>query len=285
MFKLTVLTSLLASLALVSAQMNSGLPSASAFPSACATQCGDVIEVATLCTDEYTTSLNQTACICNALPSSSSLSTCSSCLTSNNAAGLASALGEANTACSSALDMCAFECGSIPACSETDVACTCSLSFLQGIYNCGACNTANGNSGQTSLDSYRQLAEACVNQNYTSTPTATQPLPSPTGQAGYVAPTLTGTGGGSLAGSGAVSTGLGSVTATVRRSTSLGITTAVTGSLTRSVSVSTPSSRATGTGTGAVSGVPAASSTGAGVKNVVAVGGVLGGLLAVVGLF
>jgi hypothetical protein len=32
-------------------------------------------------------------------------------------------------------------------CESTDVACQCDATYLENIYNCASCNTANGNSG------------------------------------------------------------------------------------------------------------------------------------------
>lgn len=71
--------------------------------------------------------------------------------------------------------------------------------------------------------------------------------------------------------------GLGSVTASIVKSTSLGATTVHTGSITRSVSVSTPSSTHSGTA------AATSRSSATGKKNVAGFAGVLGAVLAVVG--
>ena len=108
--------------------------------------------------------------------------------------------------------------------------------YLANIYNCGACNTRNGNTGATMLTDFQNLQSSCKMQNYTgaagtfTTKAAQAPnvgessrflLPAcidhravvdPT--AGYVAPTLTASGGGAAATGGAagVAAGGGAIT-------------------------------------------------------------------------
>ncbi len=42
-----------------------------------------------------------------------------------------------------------------------------STAYLQNIYNCASCNTANGNTGVTLLSDYNALDTSCKAQSYT----------------------------------------------------------------------------------------------------------------------
>lgn len=57
-----------------------------------------------------------------------------------------------------------------------------SAEYLANIYNCGSCNTANGNTGATQLTDFQSLDDSCKNQNYTgatqSFTTKANPTPS-----------------------------------------------------------------------------------------------------------
>lgn len=39
--------------------------------------------------------------------------------------------------------------------------------YLENIYNCASCNTANGNTAATQISDFQSLQESCANQNYT----------------------------------------------------------------------------------------------------------------------
>lgn len=100
---------------------------------------------------------------------------------------MASVLTSAQTACPAAISQCFFECD-FPTCNSSDVACQCESSisakftllhsaltfpslgdgtYLQNIFSCASCNTANGNAGATQIADFQSLQESCVNQNYT----------------------------------------------------------------------------------------------------------------------
>ncbi|KAG7571239.1 hypothetical protein FFLO_00751 [Filobasidium floriforme] len=187
----TLLVTALVSLTSVHAQ--AAVPDPTTVPAACATQCADIIETATLCTREYgsTNETSLAACLCSSIPPTSALNTCTKCLDSNSAGSLSDSLAQLPQVCEKALDSCAFECD-FPTCDAKDVDCQCGEDYLQNIFNCASCNSKNGNTGATTLTNYNELKNSCVNQNYTEIPSSTEPLPSPTGQDGYVAPTLSG---------------------------------------------------------------------------------------------
>ncbi|KAL7423475.1 hypothetical protein Q5752_001055 [Cryptotrichosporon argae] len=184
------------------------------FPTACASDCAQTIEAAYLCEQEYSDATDIYGCYCTANPSDAS--TCATCLDSNDAAALGALVTSDITECTTAFSSCFFEC-SITLCDSTDVACQCSSTYLEEIYNCASCNTANGNTGATQLSDFQALNSSCGAQSYTGAyqDFATVAVASPTGQDAYVAPTLTATGGGdaatgSFAAASGVATGVGS---------------------------------------------------------------------------
>lgn len=73
------------------------------------------------------------SCFCSGAPSSSDVSTCSSCLSSNDAAELAGVLSAIPDACATYTRTCQKECG-FDTCASTDIACQCSESYLASIY-------------------------------------------------------------------------------------------------------------------------------------------------------
>ncbi|KAK4684683.1 hypothetical protein P7C73_g5487, partial [Tremellales sp. Uapishka_1] len=179
---------------LVSAQA----PNYNDIPSACSSSCSDTIEVAYLCETEYSQSTDIFGCFCQSLPTD--LSDCSTCVTSNNAASLGSLMSAASATCTTFEQQCMFEC-SFATCDSTDIACQCGDTYLENIFNCASCNTANGNTAATQLTDFQSLNASCYAQNYTGPlqDFATVAIASPTGQADYSAPTLTATGGGDAA--------------------------------------------------------------------------------------
>lgn len=123
----TTLTLLLAgSTRLALAQSaTSGVPDISAIPSACGSSCGSLIETVTLCAQQYpyltsgnaSQQLDLAACVCSGLSSTTGsgggdLSSCSSCLTSNNDAPAGQAVATLSSTCQAADKACAFECES-----------------------------------------------------------------------------------------------------------------------------------------------------------------------------
>ena len=59
-----------------------------------------------------------------------------------------------------------------------------SANYLSNIFNCASCNTANGNTGATTIDNFNDLKDSCANQGYAGANQtfATQAANSPTGQ-------------------------------------------------------------------------------------------------------
>ncbi|KIR34868.1 hypothetical protein I352_03121 [Cryptococcus deuterogattii MMRL2647] len=166
-------------------------------PSSCASQCAQTIESAYLCETTYTDGTEVYACFCNNFPSDASA--CATCLNSNDASAVASVLTSTQTACPSAISQCYFECD-FPTCASTDVACQCDATYLENIYNCASCNTANGNTAATQISDFQSLQESCANQNYTgaSQSFTTKALPT-IATNGYTAPSLSASGGGAAA--------------------------------------------------------------------------------------
>jgi hypothetical protein len=58
-----------------------------------------------------------------------------------------------------------------------------SAGYLQDIHDCGACNTANGNTQATQLKDWEALRNSCRDQNYPAASASynNRPAPSPTG--------------------------------------------------------------------------------------------------------
>ncbi|WVO22911.1 uncharacterized protein IAS62_004254 [Cryptococcus decagattii] len=166
-------------------------------PSSCASQCAQTIESAYLCETTYTDGTEVYSCFCNNFPSDASA--CTTCLNSNDASAIASVLTSTQTACPSAISQCHFECD-FPTCASTDVACQCDATYLENIYNCASCNTANGNTAATQISDFQSLQESCANQNYTgaSQSFTTKALPT-IATNGYTAPSLSASGGGAAA--------------------------------------------------------------------------------------
>ncbi|WVF72653.1 hypothetical protein IAT40_007471 [Kwoniella sp. CBS 6097] len=166
-------------------------------PSACSSQCSSTIQSAYLCETNYNSATEIYGCFCNNYPTD--VSGCSDCLNSNNAAALGSLLTSTQEACPTAIKSCFFEC-SFDTCGSTDVACQCDGTYLQNIYNCASCNTANGNTGATQVADFQALQDSCKNQNYTGADQDFQSQGLPSIQTdGYNAPSLTATGGGAAA--------------------------------------------------------------------------------------
>lgn len=119
-------------------------------------------------------------------------------MTQNNAAALGTLLTGTQTDCAAQKKDCAFACA-FDTCASSDVACQCSPNYLASIYNCASCNEATGHAG-TKLADFNALKDSCGAQSFSG---ASQQfntwVNSPTGQAGYQAPTLTATGGGDAA--------------------------------------------------------------------------------------
>jgi len=171
----------------------------SAFPSACSTQCAAYVKNAVLCTEQFPPSGGTTsgaqACFCDAL-STAALSTCASCLTSNNAASAATYVTGLTAECQDFTQKCTFECD-FPTCNSADISCQCAPSYLQNIYNCASCNTNNNNAGTTQVTDYDSLVKSCEGQSLVASadaPKSTDGLPEPSTAAPYTAPALTGNG-------------------------------------------------------------------------------------------
>lgn len=253
------------------------------FPKACATDCSQTIEVAYLCQQQYTVTTDTYACFCSSLPSD--ISTCASCLNSNDAAALASLITGDQSMCQSAQQSCFFEC-SFDTCPKNAANndCVCASSYLQNIYNCGACNTKNGNTGMTQLSDWMSLDQSCIAQSYAGANASftSEPLASATGQGAYVAPTLTATGGGEAA--------TGDLTATGASTAAAGSNTAAASAASGTSSTSATRSASSGVASSAASGASAASasaspSSGAMGLAAPALGGVLGLAGAMAALF
>ncbi|ODO06553.1 hypothetical protein I350_03908, partial [Cryptococcus amylolentus CBS 6273] len=133
-------------------------------PSACADTCSKTVESAYLCETTYTSNTDVYGCFCNNYPTDAS--DCATCLTSNDAAALASLLTSTQTACPTAISQCSFECA-FDTCDSSDISCQCGADYLENIYNCASCNTANGNTAATQISDFNSLQESCSNQNYT----------------------------------------------------------------------------------------------------------------------
>ncbi|TYJ54023.1 hypothetical protein B9479_005357 [Cryptococcus floricola] len=197
-------------------------------PSACADTCSKTVESAYLCEvspphpyaptlhksnnhmkTTYTSNTDVYGCFCNNYPTDAS--DCATCLTSNDAAALASLLTSTQTACPTAISQCSFECA-FDTCDSSDISCQCGAEYLENIYNCASCNTANGNTAATQISDFNSLQESCSNQNYTDADGTftTKALPT-INTDGYAAPTLTATGGGSAA-SDTAAVGVGATT-------------------------------------------------------------------------
>ncbi|AFR95759.1 hypothetical protein C343_03865 [Cryptococcus neoformans C23] len=166
-------------------------------PQTCASDCTQTLMAAYLCETTYTDGVEVYSCFCNNFPSDATV--CASCLNSNDASAMASVLTSAQTACPAAISQCFFECD-FPTCNSSDVACQCDGTYLQNIFSCASCNTANGNAGATQIADFQSLQESCVNQNYTgaSQNFTTKALPT-IATSGYTAPSLTASGGGAAA--------------------------------------------------------------------------------------
>ncbi|KAK8854898.1 hypothetical protein IAR55_003637 [Kwoniella newhampshirensis] len=166
-------------------------------PSACSSQCAQTIQSAYLCETSYSSNTDVYGCFCNNYPSDAS--DCASCLNSNDAAALASLLTSTQTACPAARQQCFFEC-SFDTCPSSDIACQCAGTYLENIYNCASCNTANNNAGTTQITDFNNLQQSCAAQNYTGASSSFSTIPLPTiATAAYNAPSLTATGGGAAA--------------------------------------------------------------------------------------
>ena len=225
-----------------------------------------------MCETEYSSSTTDSyGCFCNSYPSDAS--GCATCLNDNNSAALASLLTSTQTACPEAQQQCFFEC-SFDTCASTDIACQCDGTYLENIYNCASCNTANNNSGTTQITDFNNLQQSCANQNYTgaSESFTTVPLPTATGQDSYTQPSLTATGGGEAATGDLVS---GSAAAT---STGAAATSKVS-------AAATTTSKASGSSTGSAAGSGSSTSASAAASSGAATGlaAPLTGVLAVAG--
>ncbi|EIW67361.1 hypothetical protein M231_02497 [Tremella mesenterica] len=262
--------SALASAAMASAQ---AAPMWQYFPTACASDCSQTIESAYLCETQYTSSTtDQYACFCEAFPSDAS--GCATCLNSNNAAALANLLTSTVSACPQAEQQCFFEC-SFDTCASTDIACQCDGAYLENIYNCASCNTANNNTGTTQIADFNALQSSCAAQNYTgaSDSFTTVPLASPTGEDAYSAPSLTATGGGEAATGDLTASGA----ATAQSSASSGTASAsasATGSASTTSKASASKTSASATKSGASASASASGTSGAGM-NFAPIGGCL----------
>ncbi|KAK1926982.1 hypothetical protein DB88DRAFT_533791 [Papiliotrema laurentii] len=261
--------SALAGAALVAAQ---AAPNWNYIPSACASQCSGVVESAYTCQNQFSGDSTQIyGCFCNNYPSDAA--TCATCLNDNNAAALGSLLTSTQTACPQAIQSCFFAC-SFDTCASSDIACQCEGSYLENIYNCASCNTANNNPGTTQISDFESLRDSCANQNFTgaSQSFTTKALPVATTD-GYTAPQLTATGGGVAAtgdvsategglaatGAGSAAAATGSTSAAAASSTSR-----AAGASSASKAATSGSARASGSASSASgSAAAAASSTGA----------------------
>ncbi|WVR07416.1 hypothetical protein IAU60_004457 [Kwoniella sp. DSM 27419] len=275
-------------------------------PAACSQQCASTIESAYTCETQFQSTTDIYGCFCNNYPTD--VSGCADCMNSNNAGALASLLTSTQEACPAAQKQCFFQC-SFDTCASSDIACQCEASYLQNIFNCASCNTANNNAGTTQVTDFQSLQESCKNQNYTGADQdfQTQAVASATTD-GYSAPSLTATGGGAAAtgeasdlggGSSAVETGAASGTTAIAGAASSTSAAAASGASAShsgsAASASKTSARASGStsarasGTGASAGAASASasggSSGAGQLAVPAAGGVLALAGAILALF
>jgi len=170
----------------------------SSFPSACATACSAFVENSVQCSTQYPATADVTsgaqACFCDALPASA-LGDCAACLQTNNAASAYTYVNTLPATCQDFTQKCTNQCD-FPTCASSDINCQCSQTYLQNIYNCGSCNTANKNTGVTLLTDYTALLSSCEGQTLIASadaPKATDPALMPT-SAPYTAPALTGNG-------------------------------------------------------------------------------------------
>lgn len=245
--------SALAGAALVAAQ---AAPNWIYIPQSCSTQCSKTVESAYLCQTQFSgMTTNIYGCFCNNYPSDSQ--SCVDCLNSNNAAALGALLKSTQTACPQAIKSCDFQCA-FDTCASSDVACQCEASYLENIYNCASCNTANNNAGTTQISDFNALRESCANQNYTgaSQSFATSALPA-IDTAGYNAPQLTATGGGAAATAdiSASNNGIGATGADATGASAA--TSAAASAGTSAGSAPTTMSRSSGAASGSASGVRA----------------------------
>ncbi|KAJ9106053.1 hypothetical protein QFC20_004114 [Naganishia adeliensis] len=189
MFKLSTASLLAVFAAVATSVVAQSIPQVGSFPAACAQQCSSTIQSSVLCFQQYKTGQDIVSCFCSGIPSESDVSTCSTCLTSNNGAEMAGVLSAIPSACGTYQKTCQKECG-FDTCPSSDVGCQCSEAYLANIYQCASCNTRNNNTGATGVTDYEALAGSCGNQNYTVPAISSSALPSPTGQESYTAPTL-----------------------------------------------------------------------------------------------
>ncbi|KAL1409067.1 hypothetical protein Q8F55_005891 [Vanrija albida] len=186
-----------AALALATLASAQSAPDWQLIPKNCATQCASTIETSFLCNQQYQGGTAVYSCFCQAYPTDAA--GCASCLTSNNAAALGSLLSSTTADCAAQQKSCAFACA-FETCASSDIACQCSATYLENIFNCASCNSANNNAQGTKLADFDALNKSCGAQSFSG---ANQQfltfVQSPTGQAGYQAPTLTATGGGEAA--------------------------------------------------------------------------------------
>jgi len=264
------LVSALAVASFVSAQ---AAPNWTQVPDACASACSQTVEVSYLCENQYSSDITDiNGCFCDAFPSDADA--CATCLNSNNAGALASLLTSDETACPQAITGCLVQC-SFATCDSSDINCQCAASYLESIYQCASCNTANGNAGKTNLTDFQTLDASCEAQNYTGATQSfsTEPLPSPTGEDAYVAPSLTATGD---SGSSASASGAGSSTSAAAASSAASSAKATSATSSKAASSATTSSAKASSASAAAS-----SSSKSGAGGLVAPA--LGGILAVAG--
>ena len=231
------------------------------FPAACASQCAKTIESSYLCQNQYGEGTAVYSCFCEAYPSDAAA--CATCLTSNDAAALGKLLTATQADCAAQQKDCNFACA-FPTCESSDIACQCSETYLANIYNCASCNTANNNAGKTGLTDFQALNTSCANQNYTGpNQDFVTWVQSPTGQAGYTAPTLTATGGGDAA-TGTFAAATGAITAAVPGASGAGASGAAAGGAGASGAAAAAGASGAAAGTsGAAAGGAAAGASGA----------------------
>lgn len=148
-------------------------------PQVCMQSCQQLLDLGASCIAEYSSSGNSsgsTACLCHGLPELD-YSSCTSCLQTHSAT-VAQGLGQLSTFCTDFIKQCKYECD-FPTCNSSDVACQCKETYLQDIYNCASCNSANGNTGATVLADYTALRDSCFHQGYSATPTGIDAVPTP----------------------------------------------------------------------------------------------------------
>ncbi|KAG8886209.1 hypothetical protein FRB97_006212 [Tulasnella sp. 331] len=173
----------------------------SGFVPACEMGCAAYVRTSSLCGQQYPPNNGNfppsslQACFCDDI-SQANVADCATCLSANKAPSVAQLVLNTTKYCKDFAQNCVYQCD-FPTCDSLDIACQCNTTYLQNIYDCASCNSANNNPGKTELPDFDSLQQSCINQgiiNVNQVIKSTKPYPSPTSVAGYVEPSLTGSG-------------------------------------------------------------------------------------------